>query len=269
MWLSQKLFFPFAFNRLYKIIVQNLNLARVTRETEINFCGRGDKTAIIYDAHRDSRSLGPSKLCSHFNMAAVKIRYGRLFCIFRLCYKPECSFPQGIAVRGLCSTIISKLYYKTPLLSGKKLNWNGIRTTHDVFLKPRSFGQVDLRTRSRSKEVHSSRGEEDSEYDSESEDENILVGKSNKRKQKCDQAAKFRKSKLRQKSAKTMTLRPSKYLFRDRKDWNEEKQWKGREIPEDLKSKASWYSRQMAKLANEGEVRIRTPYIWRLCGQNL
>ena len=194
----------------------------------------------------------------HFNMAAIKIRYGRLFCIFRLCYKPECSIPQGIAVRGLCSTIISKLFYKTPLLSGK--NWNGIKTTHDGFLKPRSFGQVDLRTRSRSKDVHSSRGEEDSEYDSESEDENILVGKSNKRKQKSDQAAKFRESKFRQKSAKTMTLRPSKYLFRDRKDWNEEKQWEGREIPEDLKSKASWYSRQMAKLANEGEVRMRTPY---------
>ena len=191
-------------------------------------------------------------------MAAVKIRYGRLFCIFRLCYKPECFIPQGITVRGLCSTVISKLFYKTPLLSGKKRN--GIRTTHDGFLKPRSFGQVDLRTRSRSKDVHSSRGEEDSEYDSESEDENILVGKSNKRKEKSDQVAKFRESKLRQKSAKTMTLRPSKYLFRDRKDWNEEKQWEGREIPEDLKSKASWYSRQMAKLANEGEVRMRTPY---------
>ena len=191
-------------------------------------------------------------------MAAVKIRYGRLFWIFRLCYKPKCSLPQGIALRGLCSTIISNVYYRTPLLSEK--NWNGIETTHDGFLKPRSFGQVDLRTISRSKDVDLRRGEEDSGYYSESEDENILVGKSNKRKQKSDQAAKLRKSKLRQKSAKTMTLRPSKYLFRDRKDWNEEKRWEGREIPEDLKSKASWYSRQMAKLANGGEVRMRTPH---------
>ena len=45
------------------MIVQNLNLVRVTIETEINFCGQGDKTAIIYDVNRDPRSLGPSKLC--------------------------------------------------------------------------------------------------------------------------------------------------------------------------------------------------------------
>lgn len=129
--------------------------------------------------------------------------------------------------------------------------WEAAGTTDHDFARPRTSGRDDLKTRSRSNNRNYSNEEDDSESDSESEDEEDVGRKSGKLKQKTGKVA----AKLSQKSVHTKVLRPSKYLFRDRGGWNEEKQWEGREIPEDSKGKAGWYARQMSRLTNEGKVR--------------
>ena len=52
------------------------------------------------------------------------------------------------------------------------------------------------------------------------------------------------------------TVRPSKYLFRDVRDEDEERQWRRREAAVDVKSKVSWYARQMVRLSRENQVRV-------------
>ena len=132
------------------------------------------------------------------------------------------------------------------------------RTDHD-FARPRTSGRDDVKTKSRSNNINYSSEEGDYESDSESEDEEDLSRKSGKLKQKTGKAGIFKNPRLSQKSGNTKSLRPSKYLFRDRGGWNEEKQWEGREIPEDSKGKAGWYARQLSRLTYEDKVRC---YFW-------
>lgn len=89
------------------------------------------------------------------------------------------------------------------------------------------------------------------ESDSDSEDEE---NRDHRFKKKTGQLWSLSKPKLSQKSGIRKSLRPSKYLFRDRRGWNEEKHWERRETPEDIKSKVSWYARQMMRLTEEDKM---------------
>lgn len=150
-------------------------------------------------------------------------------------------------VRRAFGTSGYNLYAKTlPLLAKKRYGLEGT-TDHD-FARPREFNRKDRGTRNPSRD-------EDPESDSESEGEENVGKQSNKLKQRAGKLTSFSKLKLSQKSESTKTLRPSKYLYRDRSGWNEEIQWEGREIPEDLKGKTGWYARQMTRLTHEGKVR--------------
>ena len=177
------------------------------------------------------------------------LRCERFYQFLRLFNESGISLPQRFALRSTFSTSTCKLYSKTLPFLAKK--WEAAGTTDHDFARPRTSGRDDLKTRPRSSNRNHSNEEDDSESDSESEDEEDVGRKSGKLKQKTGKVA----AKLSQKSARTKILRPSKYLFRDRGGWNEEKQWEGREIPEDSKGKAGWYARQMSRLTNEGKVR--------------
>lgn len=150
-------------------------------------------------------------------------------------------------VRRAFGTSGYNLYAKTlPLLTKKRYDLEG--TTDHYFARPREFNRKDRGTRNPSRD-------EDPESDSESEGEENVGKQSSKLKHKAGKLTSFSKLKLSQKSESTKTIRPSKYLYRDRSGWNEELQWEGREIPEDLKGKTGWYARQMTRLTHEGKVR--------------
>ena len=180
-------------------------------------------------------------------MAAVMttFRCERLFWFLRLFNESAHSLSQVITTTSKFSTSTCNLYCKTLPLLAKK--WNVVETTHDFAKPAKTLSRDDLPTRSQSKNIYFNRDEED--FDSESEEEEEIV------ESKSHKLKKGAKWQLRQKSSKTTILRPSKYLFRDRKDWNKEQQWEGREIPEDFKRKAGWYARQMSRFSHEGEVR--------------
>lgn len=188
------------------------------------------------------------------NMAAVmrNLRCERFYLFLRLFNESGISLSQRFTLRSTFSTSTSKLYSKTLPFLAKK--WEAAGTTDHDFARPRTSGRDDLKTRSRSNNRNYSNEEDDSESDSESEDEEDVGRKSGKLKQKTGKAA-AKIPKLSQKSGHTKSLRPSKYLFRDRRGWNEEKQWEGRQIPEDSKGKAGWYARQMSRLIHEDKVR--------------
>ena len=156
------------------------------------------------------------------------------------------------ATRSNFSTAARNLYSKTLPVLGKK--WDTVGSTPRDFAKPQAFTRDDLKASSRTENRNFIRDKEDSESDSESEDEESVNSKSHKLEQKSDKAAQFARSKLIQKSGTATTLRPSKYLFKDRGGWHEEQQWVGREIPEDSKSKAGWYARQMTRLIRGDKV---------------
>lgn len=122
-----------------------------------------------------------------------------------------------------------------------------VRSTY----QSRSLSRDDLIGRSGLPSSKISKHGDEYESDSDSEDEE---NRDHRFKRKTGQLASLSNPKLSQKSGIRKSLRPSKYLFKDRRGWNEEKHWERRETPEDIKSKVSWYARQIMRLTEEDKV---------------
>ena len=150
---------------------------------------------------------------------------------------------QRFVIRHKFST--TSCDYRRTYLLARKLD--SVRSAD----QSRSLSRDDLIGRSLLPSSKISRHGDEHESDSDSEDEE---NRDHRFKKKTGQLASLSKPKLSQKSGIRKSLRPSKYLFRDGRGWNEEKHWERRETPEDIKSKVSWYARQMMRLTEEDKV---------------
>lgn len=189
---------------------------------------------------------------------AASLRKVRYDCFFRHFNDSGRYLRQGFVTRNTLSTSAFHLYSKSLPLVTKKGNESG---TTPGFTKPRSlppsFRRDGVGPKSHSNDSTYRRGEKelDSDPETESEDEEDLSDKSSKSKKESRKGGKSRKWKS-QKSAENITLRPSKYLFKDfLPGQEEEKRWERRYASEDRKGKVNWYARQMLRLTREGKVR--------------
>ena len=130
----------------------------------------------------------------------------------------------------------------------------------------RSLSRDDITGRSLLPSSKFSKHGDEHESDSDSEDEE---NRDHRFKNKTGQLVSLSKPKLSQKSGIRKSLRPSKYLFRERRGWNEEKHWERRETPEDVKSKVSWYARQIMRLTEEDKVSKWSNLIYVLSSESM
>lgn len=121
-----------------------------------------------------------------------------------------------------------------------------------------SFSRDTIGSKSRSKNSKYKREEKDLDSDPETEsedEEEYMDDKSPKSKMKTGKGGKFLKWKS-QKSG-NITLRPSRYLFKDfRPEEEEGNRWERRYGLEDRKRKMNWYARQMLRLTRDDKVRL-------------
>lgn len=130
----------------------------------------------------------------------------------------------------------------------------------------RSLSRDDITGRSLLPSSKFSKHGDEHESDSDSEDEE---NRDHRFKNKTGQLVSLSKPKLSQKSGIRKSLRPSKYFFRERRGWNEEKHWERRETPEDVKSKVSWYARQIMRLTEEDKVSKWSNLIYVLSSESM
>ena len=131
--------------------------------------------------------------------------------------------------------------------------------TTQSFAKPQSlshsFSRNVIGSKSRSKDNRYKKEEKDidSDPETESEDEEDMDGKSSTSQKKTGKGGKFLK--LKSQKSGNITLRPSRYLFKDfRRGEEEENRWERIYGLEDKKRKLNWYARQMLRLTREDKV---------------
>lgn len=196
---------------------------------------------------------------SKSNMAAAmrKLRCERLHWFLRRFSESGRSLTQGYVTRNTFSTSTCHLYSKSLPVMAKRRSETG---TTQGFAKSQSlshsFSRDVIGSKSRSKDSKYKREEKDldSDPETESEDEKDMDDKSSKSKKKTSKGWKFMK--LKSQKSGNLTLRPSRYLFKDfRLGEEEENRWERRYGLEDRKRKMNWYARQMLRLTREDKVR--------------
>ncbi|KAL9957362.1 hypothetical protein ACROYT_G038992 [Oculina patagonica] len=197
-------------------------------------------------------------------MAAAirKLRYERLHWFLHRVSESGRSLTQGYVTKNTFSTSTCHFYSKSLPVMAKRRSETGTKQGLEAqgFANAQSlshsFSRDTIGSKSRSKNSKYKREEKDLDSDPETEsedEEEYMDDKSPKSKMKTGKGGKFLKWKS-QKSG-NITLRPSRYLFKDfRPEEEEGNRWERRYGLEDRKRKMNWYARQMLRLTRDDKV---------------